>query len=88
MRTFLGDVQEHHGHGLEAQPTRGHQPLVPADHGAVLPPGDDRVHQAELLDAPRQRLQLGVGDRSWIVWVWPERRDLDVLDFQNVAGRL
>ena len=50
------EVNEDRGHGLQPQPSRRHEPLVPTYDGAVLASDDDRVDKPELPDASRERV--------------------------------
>lgn len=79
---LLRDIEEDDRDPLKAEPLRRDEPLVAADHMVAHPPDDDRVHEAELLDAALQVLRLCVGDGARVVHRRPEGRDLDVLDLK------
>ena len=79
---FFREVEEHHRHRLEPEAARGDEPLVAADHAVVLAAGEDRVDEAELLDAAGERLQLGVADAAGIRGVVLQVADSDLLDPQ------
>ena len=87
-RLLQGQIHVDHRDSLKAQLPRRDQALVAADDGAVLPPGDDGVDQAELLDAARERLQLLVRDPARVGWVGTQVADGDVLDAEFGWGRL
>ena len=57
-----------------------------ADHYLVIVSGDDRVHQPELLDAARERLQLLVRDPARVGRVRAKVVDRDVLDAEFGCG--
>jgi hypothetical protein len=45
----------------------GKEALVAADNGAIIAPGQHRLYEAELADAPFVGVKLRVADSSWVL---------------------
>jgi hypothetical protein len=60
---------------------------VAADDRPVLAPGQDRLDEAELAEAPLKGVELGFVDPSGVRRVGPEVVERDVLDGEAGGGR-
>jgi hypothetical protein len=80
------DVEPGHGDGGPAEAPGGHEALMTADDRPVLAASQNRLNEAELAQAPRQRLELVVGDPTGVGGVGLELIDRDLLDGECPAS--
>ena len=70
-----------------AEPPGGDEPLVTADDSPVVTAGEDRLDEAELAQAPLERVELLVADAPGVRRVGSEVVDRHLLDGEGAGSR-
>ena len=73
--------------GGQAEPPGGHEALVAADDGRILPPCQNRLDEAELAQASGEGVELGLADAPRIGRIGAKKIDRDLFDREGGERR-
>jgi hypothetical protein len=80
------DVEPDDRNGGEAEAPGGNQALVPTNDDTVLLPREDRLYEAELPQAPFERVEFFLADPSRVRRIMTQLVDWDLLDDEGAGG--